>query len=325
MKESTRSLISIGRRSSAPPLCISDVGDQFDTTIGNSGCELAMSSADMAKYRVVEVICDTPSSKVMIVDGGMVLKLRPIRVDVVVIAHHMMLASTVIKVPKVYDFGFSGNCGFILMEHIHPAANLQVMLQNRVAHRHWIMSRVSIEIIVIVRALASVGLSHNDLYPRNILVGRDWEVISVLDWDESGPLESSNEYARRAHQSSNDAIDHLWDHIFLQFSSYSSDRPDNLLDTNMFGMAPLIRSPPGRIIGPLVAAIEIEKHLDIVTACEESFPIERWRLAANVKKRAREDAAMGSCEKKGARDDVALGNCEKKGPKTASSVKFCQA
>jgi hypothetical protein len=295
MKGSMRSLVSIGRRSSAPPLCISDVGDQFDTTIGNPGCELAMSPADMAKYQVTEVICDTPSSKVMIVDGVMVLKLRPIRVDVAVIAHHMMLAATVIKVPKVYNFGFSGNCGFILMDYVHPAANLQVMLRNRVAHRHWIMSTVSIEIRAIVRALAGVGLSHNDLYPRNILVGRDWEVVSVLYWDESGPLQSSNEYARRARQSLNDAIDHLWDHIFLQFSSYPPDRPDNLLDTNVFGMAPLIRSPPGRIIGPLAAAIEIKKQLDLVIA-HEGLPHREVETRSACEEKVTEDAVMGTCD-----------------------------
>lgn len=239
---------------------MSDVGDQFDTTLGNIGCELAMSPADMAKYRITMLIYSTPSGKVMVVNDNMILKLHPIRVDMTVIAHNMMLAATVVNVPKVYDFGISGNCGYILMEYVNSGVSLQTMLQRRRGYWHWILSKVSIEIKMIVRALASVGLSHNDLYPRNILVGLQWEVVSVLDWDESGPLQSSYEYARHARLSSGDPTNHLWDYIFLDSSLYPPTRPENLLNTKKFAKAPLIRSPPGRTIGPLLEVIDVKKY-----------------------------------------------------------------
>jgi tRNA A-37 threonylcarbamoyl transferase component Bud32 len=100
-----------------------------------------------------------------------VLKLRPKFVDIVVIVRNMRLASTVIKVPQVYNYGWSGNCTFILMEY--PGANLQVMFKE---YGEAALRAVESRLCTIVAKLASIGpgLSHNDLYPRNVIVGQKW-------------------------------------------------------------------------------------------------------------------------------------------------------
>ena len=266
-----------------------------------------MSPADMAKYQVTSVIYSAPSGKVMVVNDNMILKLRPIRVDMTIIAHNMMLAATVVKVPKVYDFGVSGNCGYILMEYVQSGVSLQTVLKRRRGYWHWILSKVSIEIRTIVRALASVGLSHNDLYPRNILLGLQWEVVSVLDWDESGPLQSSDEYAQRARLPSGDPTNHLWDYIFLESSlppiSLPPTRPENLRNIKKFARAPLIRSPPGCIIGPLPGVIDVKKYLGINAASEkgslhkDAEACSQHEVVHLVRKRARIGGA-GSGRKK---------------------------
>jgi hypothetical protein len=102
-----------------------------------------------------------------------------------------------------------------------------------------------------VAKLASIGISHNDLYPRNIIVGLGWEVLSVLDWDEAGPLITSREYSRRVCW---DFDTHHWDYIFLAHSPDRFDFLDLRLGDNRHVQPPLVRFPPGRVIGPLIEA-----------------------------------------------------------------------
>jgi len=203
-----------------------------------------MSPSDMSNYRILRTIVNAPSCKLMVLEDGLVLKLRPMLVDVDVIVRNMKLASIVTKVPKVYKYGYSGNSAFILMAYVHPAANLQVMFEK---YGDVALHSVEPQLWTIVRDLARLGISHNDLYPRNILVDRDWEVVAVLDWDESGPLVTSREYERRVCW---EFDTHSWDYIFLA----NSGDPFGCLDPNPdhvpHVLAPLIRYPPGRTIGP---------------------------------------------------------------------------
>lgn len=164
----------------------------------------------MSAYRVVREILNASSGRVMVLEGGQILKLRPMYVDVAVIVRNMRRTTTVINVPKVYDYGWSGNCVFIrvLMAHIYPAACLSVVMKGR---EEWVFRYLEPQVDMIVRKLAEIGLSQNDLYPRNIMVGRDWGIVAVLDWDESGPLHLSREYSKRVCW---EADTHHWDHIF---------------------------------------------------------------------------------------------------------------
>ena len=50
-----------------------------------------------------------------------------------------------------------------------------------------------IQNIVRKLAMASIGLSHNDLYPRNVVVNNKWEILAVVYWDVAGPLDVSQE------------------------------------------------------------------------------------------------------------------------------------
>jgi RIO-like serine/threonine protein kinase len=130
----------------------------------------------------------------MVLEGEKILKLQPMYVDVAVIVRNMRHAATVVNVPRVYDYGYSGNCAFILMAYIFPAASLHRVLRG---NEEWVFKYLEPQVDMIVRKLAGIGLSHNDFYPRNIMVGEDWDIVAIIDWDESGPLHSSREYLRR--------------------------------------------------------------------------------------------------------------------------------
>jgi serine/threonine protein kinase len=162
----------------------------------------------------------------------------------------MELAATVIKVPKVYQYGYSGNCSFILMEYIH-GVNLQALVN---IYGRGALRKVEHELCMIVRNLSMVGISHNDLYPRNILVNENWSVVAVIDWDESGPLINSREYARRAcwgHDT------HDWDFIFLGNSLDPFDHLDLNPNSELYAMPSVVRYPLDHIIAHSVNASAI--------------------------------------------------------------------
>ncbi|KAF5389079.1 hypothetical protein D9757_004960 [Collybiopsis confluens] len=71
--------------------------------------------------------------------------------------------------------------------------------------------------------LAGLGLSHNDLVPRNILINMSTEVISsIVDWDLCGLACIGGEYARAVsdHNDYGDSIPGIEDyfHVLLRHS-----------------------------------------------------------------------------------------------------------
>ncbi|KAF8825180.1 hypothetical protein HHX47_DHR7000324 [Lentinula edodes] len=72
----------------------------------------------------------------------------------------------------------------------------------------------------IVRELADVGLSHNDLVPRNVLVDNNGMIVSVIDWDHRTQHHRGGEYARKIRGLSyfKDAGEKDWYHIFLRYA-----------------------------------------------------------------------------------------------------------
>ena len=95
------------------------------------------------------------------------------------------------RVPRVYCYGYSGNCGFIMMEFI-GGYNLDYWispLDESVSADPHVLQQIQ----SIVRKLANIGLSHNDLYPRNVVVNKKWDILAVVYWDVAGPLDVSQE------------------------------------------------------------------------------------------------------------------------------------
>jgi hypothetical protein len=116
---------------------------------------------------------------------------------------------------------------------------------------------VESQLCAIVAKLASIGLSHNDLYPRNVIVGRKWEILAILDWDESGSLITSREYSRRVCW---EFDTHDWDYIFRPYCPDSFDFLDLQLNDNLHVQPPLVWFPPGHVVGPLTEDKLYIKH-----------------------------------------------------------------
>jgi serine/threonine protein kinase len=132
-------------------------------------------------------------TRLLVLDRRTSLKMFSPLVDIDTIVKHMRLASSVVPVPEVYNHGRSGNCSFVLMQFVqgHLLSNLIRQHGQLVEHV------VQPQIIGIVQRLVSVGISHNDLEDRNMLVDDDWNIIAIIDWDLSAPSLLSADYCRR--------------------------------------------------------------------------------------------------------------------------------
>ncbi|KAE9395285.1 hypothetical protein BT96DRAFT_997785 [Gymnopus androsaceus JB14] len=132
---------------------------------------------------------------------------------------NMDLARTKVPVPRVLRYGYSGNCSYILMEKI-PYLNFSTAME--VWKLDYMPVQVTYWIDYIVRELATLGLSHNDLFPRNILVDGNGTIVSIIDWDSCTPLHAGVEYARMIRSHDPDDLDDPgvqdWYHIFLRHS-----------------------------------------------------------------------------------------------------------
>ena len=187
-----------------------------------------MDPAYIARFSIMEEISRTHTRATLLVnDGGhnMILKLFSYLVDVSVIVQHMATARTMVPVPIVFDYGYSGNCSYILMEKINDAWTLDECLK---AHNCRIPIRVTNRIKDIVADLASLGLSHNDLTPRNVMVDTSWRLVSIIDWDDCSNHIYGGEYARRVAYGRLGwhTDDQEWDYIFLK---HAVDRHGELL------------------------------------------------------------------------------------------------
>ncbi|KZV96810.1 hypothetical protein EXIGLDRAFT_765045 [Exidia glandulosa HHB12029] len=144
------------------------------------------------RFKKVELWIELPMSTLILLDDKYVLKQIPPHWDVDTIVDHMRQARSILPVPYVYEFGRLGNCCFIVMD---TATTLPLLYGNDRQR-----SQVIAVIAEIVSRLNSVGLAHNDLHPRNIIVDRYYNVVALLDWDYTAPAEySQDEYLRRLH------------------------------------------------------------------------------------------------------------------------------
>ncbi|OCH95929.1 hypothetical protein OBBRIDRAFT_445498 [Obba rivulosa] len=138
------------------------------------------------------------------------------------IAGIMKLARTVVPVPKVYDCGYSGDCSYILMQAVRGdelGIVIQAFPEREILPTHpFILDQVE----KVVKRLASVGISHNDLEPRNIIVDNYCRFTGIIDWDNASPWHLSCGYLgrirRRYPLPGDPQISHPWDTIILEYS-----------------------------------------------------------------------------------------------------------
>jgi hypothetical protein len=235
------------RSKSAPPFTLKEVGPFFYLR-ANESSDLFMDPVDLAKFASVTTLLRTHARALLLVDKTKILKLYPLLVDVSIIVANMNLARTKVPVPEVYDHGYSGNCAYILMERVMETIDAQHYINLM---KCGVPLRIGRRVQDIVADLASLGLSHNDLYPRNIMVDRLWNVKSIVDWDNCTSIHFTGEYARRVTAGEDER--HEWDYIFLQ---HAGDRFAEILLSvstdarDIFHRPPLARFPLGRSIGP---------------------------------------------------------------------------
>ncbi|KAG7087243.1 hypothetical protein E1B28_013224 [Marasmius oreades] len=206
------------RRMSAPPLNFHDLremdGKHFWTRQKETE-KLFLDPKDMAEYSSFVRLWPT-----ILFSDDKALKMYSYLVDVTQIVATMDLARTKVPVPRVYKYGYSGNCGYILMERIRGYA-----LDNFLRHYKCpIPHKITVEIKRIVEDLASLGLCHNDVKPRNIVVSSSWDVLTIVDWDHCMPLIHAGEYTRRVMWGEKHdpfCITDTWDAFFL---SVAADR-----------------------------------------------------------------------------------------------------
>ena len=172
-----------------------------------------MEESFLKRFSSVHEFYKTEYSAIFLIDDKYVLKLHAPSTDVQEIAGIMALARRLIPVPKVYECGYSGNSSYILMERIEGwSLDAFIMKAGRQLSTH---PKVVYQIERVVRRLARVGISHNDLYPRNVMFDKDLIIVGVIDWDAAAPLHASNEYLRRTRYKREPWV-HDWDYIFLR-------------------------------------------------------------------------------------------------------------
>ncbi|KAF9060046.1 kinase-like domain-containing protein [Rhodocollybia butyracea] len=191
------------RSRSAPPFSYRDIGEDWTLREGIEFGDLYMDPADLTEFSSVNKVRNFHTRSIYFVDDDKVLKLFSYLVDVSVIVANMDLARTKLPVPRVLRYGRSGNCSYILMERI-PHLSLSIAMKRwGLKYMPW---KITAMIDHIVRELASLGLSHNDLVPRNILVDTNGHIVGIVDWDSCTPRYGGHEN------------DMDWYHIFLRYS-----------------------------------------------------------------------------------------------------------
>ncbi|KAL0572024.1 hypothetical protein V5O48_009945 [Marasmius crinis-equi] len=185
---------------SAPPLSSHDVLDLGGRAYGfhsrrSEQDDLFMDPDDFAPYTNTEfkTIQDRKDGRILMFRRE-VLKMYSYLVDVEQIVAYMERARTKVPVPRVLKWGYSGNCAYILMELVKGSTADSLARKQKMPYPDVLTTQVK----QIVKDLASLGLSHGDLRPRNIIVDRrTWEVKGIVDWDMCKPLVKGGEYAIR--------------------------------------------------------------------------------------------------------------------------------
>ncbi|KZT50484.1 hypothetical protein CALCODRAFT_488673 [Calocera cornea HHB12733] len=157
-----------------------------------------------------ELIYDSDVKRLYRIDKKFLLTLFLPSVDVARIARNQDLASQVIPAPKVLRWGEMGDVSWMLTVWAWGRPLSSYIRQNpKLDYSH-----LSPVIAEVVSRLATVNLAHNDLYPNNVIVDNDLNLVAIIDWDRATTLEKSNEYQHRALMES---VEHDWDFAFRPY------------------------------------------------------------------------------------------------------------
>jgi serine/threonine protein kinase len=201
-------------------------------------------------HPLVDVIAH---SRTTVFVDNMFLKLLPNLVDVTLLVDNINLARTKIPVPRVLDYGYSGDCSYILMEGIFDAMTLWDYMNH---YQCGLPAHLYSHIDRIVADLASLGLNHNDLNPRNVLVDTDCRIKAVIDWDDCCGKQRLGEYARRFDVDPRmETVPWEWDSIYLKHSASRFDEMQIIIERTPYHRLipkhpPLVQYPIGRRIRP---------------------------------------------------------------------------
>lgn len=245
-----------GRRChSAPPWSYKDIGSfKYDVRLGPPGWNPPLLYVDLPLrdwYAHIHDVNDLGEARVLsntrvfILDHKHVLKLMSPLVDVAAVVATMRLAGSVVPVPRVIDYGRSGNCCYILMDFV-DGYELGAVLES-IRSPLYSEAMMKPQIDDVVRKLAGVGLAHNDLYARNIIVDHDWKIIGILDWDNASNALTSVEYGNRVQRVFQRQVN--WNDSFLR---HSPDRLGTLAVNCTDGVVSFRRPRPPffRIVRP---------------------------------------------------------------------------
>ncbi|KZV96816.1 kinase-like protein [Exidia glandulosa HHB12029] len=239
---------------------------------------LFVNEAFLRRFKTVEIWVELPLSTLILLNGKWVLKLIPPQWDVDTIVEHMRRARRVLPVPYVHEFGRVDNCCFIVMEYVR-GFTFSVVTRE---HGHYAAARLKPQIAEILARLDSVGLAHNDLHPRNIIVDRHYNVVGLLDWDYAAPTECSyDEYLRRLNPRFDFDRDRNWDPEF-EFPVYTEHDEcwDHLFMRNMLDRGDAAASTIERFDSILIGAAKVppaSKHWGIRAEPKAVHPRSRTR------------------------------------------------
>lgn len=213
---------------SAPPYSLPDVGQSFCLSIQldvrTPRWQVGFSLESYRNIRDVHKDKKITVARVLILDSKLVLKMFSPLVDVAAVVEGMRLARAVAPVPKVVDYGHSGNCAYIMYEYVHGHVFSRVLAD----FGDYATAMIEPQITTIIRDLAAIGLAHNDITPRNIVVDDDFRVIAIIDWDFVSLASNAREYGQRSREEDLqrrsrlvNGPSHLFNHAFLRHSAYA--------------------------------------------------------------------------------------------------------
>lgn len=274
------------RCSSVPPWSSREIGSRLDLRIGRAAKCFYVDSNLLGKYRSIRTINVSANHCVVLLDEVHILKMMNLAIDVESVVILMRIAEKVVPVPRVLDYGRSGNCGYILMECIRG-----YKLSELVAfHGPLAAARMETQIDVVVSRLSRVGICHNGLYPRNVIVDDRWDIVSIFAWDQA-EFRCFDGYQRRLytwfyHSSAAHPVKGImdipfWNHIFLKHSHVPFGSMD--LDIPSVRRAAIERRLPCTLLaGRRIPSLDIPTQLDLrrsVIQVSRSHSAEPVRIA----------------------------------------------
>ncbi|KZT50454.1 hypothetical protein CALCODRAFT_504703 [Calocera cornea HHB12733] len=176
------------------------------------------------------LVFDGRDTKIYRVEDRFALILTLPELDIERIARNQGRAAKVISTPSVYYYGRTFDCTYMLTDYIGVRTVEDYAKDWPKSDLAIYMSRIR----TIIDRLAAISLSHNDPYPRNIIIDQFSNFLGVVNWEMSDTLDKSPEYQRRAVSHSEP---HYWDAAVRHLHSPAVLFHGNGFDGREFGRA----------------------------------------------------------------------------------------